>query len=468
MEYRNFTPFPSLAYEGLDQLEQEFHVAVLRMTLEMCPDNSLDFAKEQMQLVTVDEYFGEMNKSSVKQENDLVPFKPKCDVILNGTAYAPEGKLVSSFKVGIRITHPSETNPGTGQAILEKTLTVTGPRFWKENGNSWHLTEPEPISSLPLRFEYAYGGECRINLDDPSAKSLDSKRLLTPEQRELHPDGPGNAPAAHTVCESNPIGIGFMEPWYLDATKSISPQSSPSPPPPQEPQTPPKGGFFNKMSRLFGSSPLTIPARKVSLPVAEPRKIPTPQIESPDDPVREFGKHYIPQGFGVITKSWLPRRQLCGTIDEDFAQSEEWLPDDFDFAYWNGAHPDMQIPYLKGNETIELTNLMPPGASSGIQNLEGKSVVRFVMPGHKPYLLARFEEGEMLPIEFKIDTLIIDTENRNLSLVYRAVLPKEPEVRVLEVRIMKKAEAELHDSVMKEIENEPGREDWPESGGDNV
>jgi len=190
-----------------------------------------------------------------------------------GSAYAPGNKPSSRFEAGIRISGP---------VPLDKKLVVTGPRFWEKHEASWRLTEPTPITSLSLQYEYAYGGENRIDLEDPAAKQVEAKFHLTPEQRQQHPEGAELAPIAHTAYEQNPVGIGFAEQWYLDAT--------------------------------------------------HPARIPAPQIESPSDPISEFGKQYAPQGLGVITKAWLPRRKLGGTADEEFAKSERWLPEDFDFA----------------------------------------------------------------------------------------------------------------------------------------
>ena len=413
MEYRNLTPFPSLAFEGADQYEQEFHVAVLRMTMDICTDNSLSFTEQQTPLCFADEYYGEMNKSSVKQESDLAPYKPACDIMVIGSAHAPGGKPVPRFEAGIRIS---------GSVTLDKKLTITGPRFWEKSATGWISTAPEPIASLLLQYEYAYGGECRINQNDPAATRVEEKHQLTNEQRDEHPDGPEQAPIAHTVYEKNPVGKGFTEQWYLDATKPATVQAVDS------------VGMLEEASGLLG---ITQPPEAV----LQVYKIPAPQIESPDDPILEFGKQYTPQGFGVITKAWLPRRELFGTIDKKFIDSEAWLPEDYDYAYWNGAHPDMQIPFPKGNETIELLNI-------------GGDRLKFNLPGHKLFALVRMEDGRMFPVDYKLDTLTINTDEKKLSLVYRLTLPKDSGIRVLEARMMDKKEAEELDSLINAIKAE--------------
>ena len=230
----------------------------------------------------------------------------------------------------------------------------------------------------------------------PHGKRVEAAFHLTPEQRNQHPDGPEAAPLAHTVCESNPLGIGFTEEWYLKARES--------------------------------------------------KALPAPRIDSPENPVTTLGKTYLPQGFGIITKAWRQRLELAGTYDEEWREKRwPYLPEDFDVAYWNGAHPDMQVPYLNGNETIELTNLMLPDAFPSTHDVQGNSVVSFSLPGQGPYLLVQYETGEKMPVDLHIDTLLVDTETAGLSLVYRALLPGEPEIRGVEIH-MRAGAVEFNDS----------------------
>ena len=444
MQFHNLTPFPGIAYEGIDQFDEEFHVVAMRATFDIIPDAELKAAEDQLPLVVTDEYFGEVNKSSLKQESDLVQYKPKCDVIVIGSAHAPGGKPAARFETGIKIS---------GSVTLDKKLTVTGPRFWEQKDSDWSLTKPEPIDSLPLQYEYAYGGECRVNLDDPAAERVEEKYHLTPEQRQQHPDGVELAPIAHTAYELNPVGKGYSEQWYVDATKPVEsdePVESSEPVLQPVARTQPKEqpvGMIEEISRFLRitkapapvSMPVTAPVPAVPQEPVPPEpayRIAAPQIESPEDPILEFGKQYTPQGFGVITKSWLPRRTLVGTADEEFAKSEAWLPDNFDFAFWNGAHPDLQTEWLKGGERIELKNLHSPGTAGATTDKDGNTIVSFTIPEMKPYIFVRFAGAGIVPYDLKIDTVIIDTQNNNASIVYRTVLGKEPEISAISVKVL--------------------------------
>lgn len=107
-------------------------------------------------------------------------------------------------------------------------------------------------------------------------------------------------------------------------------------------------------------------------------RIDAPRIEDPRDPVTGFGKTYRPEGFGVWGRTWSPRLQRAGTFDEAWLR-ERWpvLPPDFDFAYWNCAHPDLIAPApMRGDEAIELDGVDPNGPR------------RHRLPGHDVFLLA--------------------------------------------------------------------------------
>jgi hypothetical protein len=216
MEFRNLTPFPAMAFDALDQHDQRFHVVVMRLTFELQHDGALLLAPVQTPLVTTDEYYGETNRSSVRQESDLAPYKPHTDVIAIADAHAPHGRATTEFAVGLKINgaptepdlppQPHGLNPSfhaspermvewrqecarltaqakQGPVILSKILTITGAREWRKRHllmralslftlPKWTLTTPQPITTLPLRYEYAYGGENKILVTERAARSV--------------------------------------------------------------------------------------------------------------------------------------------------------------------------------------------------------------------------------------------------------------------------------------------------------
>ena len=91
-------------------------------------------------------------------------------------------------------------------------------------------------------------------------------------------------------------------------------------------------------------------------------------------------------------------------------------PENTIISYWNCAHPDLQVPYLKGDELFELSNLTPQG------------MLRFRLPGLTPSLLADMGRSEKERIPLQLDTVIIEPEHVKVSLVWRAFFPASPDI----------------------------------------
>jgi hypothetical protein len=459
MEFRNLTPFPALAFQGIDQHDQAFHVIVLKQTLTWNDTGAVIYADEQQPLCTADRFCGEPNLSHVRQESDLCHYKPKCDVIVNAVAYAPPGIATVRFPVRLQVTRPNPTarlnkpyglNPldqakevdlrqweidvarlKEGEVIIDKQLSVTGPRVFKEQvtilggfrnfirkligqpprvSTAWQLSEPQPITFLPLRYEYAYGGQCRINEGDAGANKVDVRYRLSVIELANHPDKDAPSelqPIAHTTYEANPHGMGYVENWYLCATQL--------------------------------------------------KQIPAPQIEYADQPltVEQWLQAFDandrdnagitvlqPVGFGIRYKAHPERRKLLGTVDAAFVESDAWLPHDFNFAIWNCAPTDQQCDYLHGDELITLTNLCDPKHPATKPTPSGHAQLQLKLPGNLPFVVVRLANGAIGELNAQLDTVIIEPEQQTLTCTWRAVMAMQPEVRVLEARMLMQEEVE--------------------------
>lgn len=86
-----------------------------------------------------------------------------------------------------------------------------------------------------------------------------------------------------------------------------------------------------------------------------------PQIEDPDNPVRDWRQEYVPWGAGPIPPWWRQRQQYAGSYDGQWKETRHpLLPKDFDYRFYQAAPPDqIATPWLKGDEAIELVNLSP-------------------------------------------------------------------------------------------------------------
>jgi hypothetical protein len=141
--------------------------------------------------------------SSVRFESDLVPFKPRADVVLVGRAYAPGGRPVTQLMAGLRV------------GSLRYGVTVFGDRTWQ-----WQpmappsISEPQPFSAMDLVYERAFGGidgpagmYCKENLVGTGfIGKKTAKRVSGLELPNI--EDPGNLITAWDT-HPRPVGLGF-------------------------------------------------------------------------------------------------------------------------------------------------------------------------------------------------------------------------------------------------------------------
>lgn len=333
MDFYNYTPFEPMRFESLDINDEPFQVVILRGTFDIKPNAPLQPVVEQEPIVLADEFYEELNTSSVRFESDLAPYKPRSDIIINATAFAPGGKPLSHWVVGAQV------------GKLQKRLLVTGPRYWHHHfAGGWKITDPEACVEVPVKYEYAYGGQWQ------------------------HDEESG-------VLEENPVGLGYVNKKYLDKSQPL----------------------------------------------------PAPRVMSPANPVMELGKNYKPEGLSVITKSWLPRRAQAGTYDDRWLKERHpYLPKDFDYTFYNCAHPDLIYDgYLKGHEQVVLQHLHPQ-----------HPLLRFYLPNCEVLLFLGYADGKAGMCRLNLDTLHIEVAANRAYLVWRGQLPAGERLKALEARAM--------------------------------
>lgn len=105
-----------------------------------------------------DEADGEDGRGWLRRGDDFARFKPRCDVIFDACAHAPDALPVRELGAGFRI------------GDLTKMLRVTGPRRWCRSLGAAHyaLAEAEPFVQMPLHYGHAHGGVRRYAEDGVS------------------------------------------------------------------------------------------------------------------------------------------------------------------------------------------------------------------------------------------------------------------------------------------------------------
>jgi len=149
-------------------------------------------------------------------------------------------------------------------------------------------------------------------------------------------------------------------------------------------------------------------------------RTPLPNLEDPNDLISSWDDEPRPVGFGFYRKDWQPRAGCFGTEDGQEEADEEFrLPSDFQFDFYNAAHPYLQIEgYLQGDEEIELRHFTPD------------EYRRFSLPGIKPTVRLERYEGPRADASPEADlpgTRTTQTESVAMNLDTFVLLPDEGE-----------------------------------------
>ncbi|NJO16833.1 MAG: DUF2169 domain-containing protein [Thioploca sp.] len=108
MELLNTTPMLAgytMGYTmGLKPDGRELLVVAIKGTFTI-PSRSTPppLADQQIPLIEADTFTGEPGLSAPVYETDYAPYKARCDVVLNGTAYAPQNEQVEQLEVGLQV-----------------------------------------------------------------------------------------------------------------------------------------------------------------------------------------------------------------------------------------------------------------------------------------------------------------------------------------------------------------------------
>jgi hypothetical protein len=156
MNLTNATKFPAAYTMGMEPSGRELLVVVVKATFTI-PEEGVEPApaKEQAPLVDADIFAGEPGLSAPAFECDFAARKPKCDVILSGTAHAPGGKPAESVPVMLQV------------GSISKSFNVVGNRAWVNDPFGWKATRPVPFVKMAISYGNAFGGR---DVSDPDEK----------------------------------------------------------------------------------------------------------------------------------------------------------------------------------------------------------------------------------------------------------------------------------------------------------
>lgn len=324
MDFVNDTPFHVGSLPGWMDFPRPSRTVFVKGTFRLRPGEAAEPVPEPEQVrPTGDERWDGDPEASLRYESDFAHFKPRADLLLAGSCHAPGGRATPSCPVRFRVGR------------TERSLLVTGEREWRGTGLLGRATPPIPFTSLPLRYENAFGG---------------------------------------SRVARNPVGKGI------------------------------------------GSSGDDETGRRLRA---------LPNVEDPGSRVDSSARRPDPAGFAPIPRDWPQRARLLGSYSRRWKRERwPWFPEDFDFAYYNAAPPELQVDgYLRGDEPVRLENLHPehPVYESALPGLRVRCFVQERAPD-SPSSGARIAgDGSFREVPLDLDTLWLDPEAEQLILVWRGV-----------------------------------------------
>lgn len=147
LQLRNHTGLAAAAYAAPDARGIETLFTVLKGTFDLrrMDDSGVPaLAAQQLEVAMADAHHGDPETSSIRVPSDFGLGKPGTDVLLAGTARAPEGRPVEWMDVSL------------AAGPVRKVVRVFGDRAW--DAAAGRTTPPCPFLAMPLVWERAFGG----------------------------------------------------------------------------------------------------------------------------------------------------------------------------------------------------------------------------------------------------------------------------------------------------------------------
>jgi hypothetical protein len=165
MRIKNALDLPTALASGKGSDGRPFLALVIKGTFQLANDGRpATLSREQRPVLGADVPVDpEAPGGLLRFESDRVPFKPRSDVVLVGSARAPGGRAVAALDVRIRV------------GPLDRFLRVFGDRRWvfpTADTPEPIVSRPEPFAEMPLTWDRAFGGVDEAARDDATRQGL--------------------------------------------------------------------------------------------------------------------------------------------------------------------------------------------------------------------------------------------------------------------------------------------------------
>ncbi|MFO0648027.1 MAG: DUF2169 domain-containing protein [Polyangiales bacterium] len=171
LQLANETPFTAGMLLFADARGVETLYVVVKSTFD-ARDGAVTVADAQEPLCLADEYWGDPESSSLRRASEARIARPGTDVLVAGHVHAPGGRAAATVDASVRV------------GPLRATIRAIGDRLFTGDATPPYCTAPRPFTTMPLRYERAFGGA----YVDPGDRTLRVDRR-NPVGRGFVPEG---------------------------------------------------------------------------------------------------------------------------------------------------------------------------------------------------------------------------------------------------------------------------------------
>lgn len=296
-------------------------------------------------------------------DHDLFFHKLRTDVVVQGHIHGDGRTTRLAAGVGIARWHKRLKVLGERRCTLGRTGAIL-------------VSEPAAIERVPLRYTHAYGGRDAVYEATHGHPLRDDPEFAAMTESELDAASPYLYPR-------NPCGRGYLIEATRDAVEALR----------------------------------------------------MPQIEDPNDPLGprrlavgradQWVRMPLPQGTDWVDYTWYPRVAFLGVVPAcerfDSPPAEVTLglvppalatgdgkkPPGSEFELGSGASLGLQLPHLRGGESVVLEHLHPRQSSW-----------KLTVPD-APRLAIDARKGKLAPVEAVLHTLVIAPDQGRITVVWR-------------------------------------------------
>ena len=154
----------------------------------------------------------------------------------------------------------------------------------------------------------------------------------------------------------------------------------------------------------------------VAVDTEQGRRVLLPNLEDAAELITNASDRPRPTCFGPVPPTWPERTRKAGTYGSRWLKTRwPWLPEDFDYGYYNSAPTSQQCEgYWRGDEAL------------GMQHLTAsQSVFRSRLPGLRGRCFAEVRRGgalEFVEVPLRLDTIVLDGDKEQCLCVWRGLL----------------------------------------------